>query len=271
MHRSEPAGELMKGRFVDDDAEGLQIDGPPDTDGTETLAAILAGLPADRLQALAGELEATHHQLASRLASRHAEPATAPTELLDVPDVRQHDNYSCGAAAAMSVGRFFGVGPDTLEEWKQALGTNEKTSTLPSAIVDYLRNLGLDVEPRQLMTVADLRQCWREGAPVICPIQEYGVPSKQASFDYGHYVTVIGIALGQVFVQDPLIDNVLGRPGGSVGTAENKTDDQGADQTPGRMMIAVPEWRKVWHDKDARGRRYIRYGIVVRGKAVDRG
>ena len=36
------------------------------------------------------------------------------------PDVRQHDHYSCGAAASMAVGKYFGVGPKTLEAWKRA-------------------------------------------------------------------------------------------------------------------------------------------------------
>lgn len=135
--------------------------------------------------------------------------STTPTELIDLPDIRQHDSYSCGSAAACSVGRFFGVGPETLEEWKTALGTTEKDSTRPEAIVDYLTELGLQVTPKQGMTVDDLAACWKAGCPVITPIREYGVPSKQASAEYGHYVAVIGVAVGQVIVQDPSIMNVL--------------------------------------------------------------
>jgi HK97 family phage portal protein len=181
-------------------------------------------------------------------------------ELLDVPDIRQADNYSCGAACAMAVGKYFGVGPDELEEWKKELGTTEKDSTRPMAIVEYLTSLGLAVQAAGDMTLEDLTNFWREGVPIICPIQEYGVPSKQASFNYGHYVVVIGVGLGQVFVQDPSIDNALGKAGGDVPLS---TPDMGTDAAPGRMLIDQETWLKVWHDSDADGRQYVQFGIAV--------
>ena len=184
------------------------------------------------------------------------------TELLDLPDIRQKDHYSCGAAVAMAVGRYFNVGPTSLEEWKHALGTSEKNSTSPPAIIRYLRSLGLDVTARPQMTIEDLHAAWQDGKPVICPIQEYGVPSKQASFNYGHYVVVIGQGLGEVFVFDPSIDNALAKPGGTVGKGKPDPD---VLQAPGRSLIPVEKWMKVWHDRDAAGRRYVQYGIVVGG------
>jgi HK97 family phage portal protein len=185
--------------------------------------------------------------------------AAAPSELLDLPDVRQSDDYSCGAACAMAVGRYFGVGPTTLEEWKAALGTDKAKSTDPMAIVSYLSELGLSVMAAGDMTVDDLKRFWQAGAPVICPIQEYGIPSKQASFKYGHYVVSIGVALGCVFVFDPSIDNALARPGGSQG----KKPDPGVDQAAGESLIREDDWLDVWHDQGADGREYVRFGIAV--------
>jgi HK97 family phage portal protein len=173
----------------------------------------------------------------------------AGTELLDLPDIRQQDDYSCGAAAAMAVGQYFGVGPDTLEEWKAALSTTEQKSTRPFAIVQYLTELGLVVTAGGDLTIEDLKACWRAGQPVICPIQEYGIPSKQASFLYGHYVVVIGAALGHIFVADSSIDNVL--------------EGQDSDQAPGRSLISEEDWLRVWHDQDIDGKQYIRFGIAV--------
>ncbi|MDE2103513.1 MAG: hypothetical protein KGL39_40105, partial [Patescibacteria group bacterium] len=129
--------------------------------------------------------------------------------ILPLDDIRQRDTFSCGAAAAMTVGMYYGVGPKTLDEWKKALGTTEETSTRPTDIIRYLRSLGLEVKARQGMTLDDLRQAWLTGKPTITPIQEWGVPSKPASMKFGHYVVVAGLPDGQVVIQDPSIMNVI--------------------------------------------------------------
>jgi hypothetical protein len=172
-----------------------------------------------------------------------------PDELLDLPDIRQPDNYSCGACCAMSCGQYRGVGPDTIAEWKQLCKTSVQYSTEPADICRVLRDLGLDIAEKHGMAIDDLCQCWCDGNPVICCIQEYGTPSKRASFAYGHYVAVIGVDLGLVFVQDPSIDNVM--------------QGQGADMVEGIMPILCEKWMEVWHDKDAQGKEYKQYGIIV--------
>jgi predicted double-glycine peptidase len=156
-------------------------------------------------------------------------------ELLDVPHIQQDDSYSCGAAAAMSVGKFYNVGPDTIDEWKQALGTDQERSTSPPAIASCLSSLGLPVRGFSDMTIADLDTCWRAGFPVICPIQQYGSPTDFAN---GHYVVVVGVAPWQVVVNDPAA-------------------------TLGRARIEQQRFEQAWHDRDADGNRYIRFGIVV--------
>jgi HK97 family phage portal protein len=186
-------------------------------------------------------------------ADRAASPENlSDGDLLELPDIRQEDNYSCGAAVAMSVGKYFGVGPDTLEEWKAALDTTPENSTRPWKIVQYLAELGLRVTAAAGLTVDDLRDFWKKGMPVICPIQEYGIPSKQASFDYGHYVASIGVWGSKsryVMVQDPSVDNVL--------------EGQDADQAPGRMPIHEDKWLEIWHDEDADQEQYVQFGIAV--------
>lgn len=143
----------------------------------------------------------------------------------------------------MMVGRMFDVGPATLEEWKVALGTNVARSTNPKRIIAYLQSLGLTAVGRQKMTTADLLSAWSSGCPVICPIQEYGVASKQASYNYGHYVVVIGVALGEIFVADSSVDNSL--------------KGQDSDNAPGRMIIPVDRFNRVWHDRGADGTNYF--------------
>jgi hypothetical protein len=174
------------------------------------------------------------------------------TELAeDFPDVRQKDQYACGAAASMAVGQHFGVGPKTLEEWKGALGTTLAKSTDPKSIEKYLRSLGLQVEAIGSLEVQDLRDATEQGMPVICPVQDYGKRRGQgAGFTYGHYLTVIGVALGYVLCQDSSEDNVL------VPKAESI-------QEPGRVVIKDDVFEKSWHDVGVDGTKYIHYGIVV--------
>lgn len=172
-----------------------------------------------------------------------------PKSLIEVNDIRQEDTYSCGAICAFTVGSYFGVGPKTKEEWIKALHTNVEDSTRPTAIADFLSSLGLEAIEQHGMSIANLKECWMEGNPVIVPLQEYGIPSKMASFSYGHFVVVIGCDLGYVFVQDPSIDNVL--------------EGEDSDAAPGRMMISEKDWMNIWWDKDADGNQYNRYGIIV--------
>jgi hypothetical protein len=182
------------------------------------------------------------------------EPSYQPNTLIPVPDIRQQDSWSCGACAAMAVGRYFGVGPEDLKDWKKALGTSKEASTDPRKIAEYLTSLGLEVEQRQDMTLDDLRDAWKAGKAVITPIQEYMEPDKPTSMKYGHFVTVVGLGLGLVIVADPSIENAL------VG------DD--ADQAKGIMPISEADWIKDWHDT-LDGIKYERFGIIVGKKALD--
>lgn len=195
-----------------------------------------------------------------RWESPPATPAReAPPELLPVPDVRQPNHYSCGAAAAMCVGRYFGVGPESYEEWEAALGTTVEQSTHPMRIVKYLTELGLSVVAAHNMTLDDLAAYWRRGMPVICPVQDYlaNLPPA-AEFDYGHYLTVIGCGLGHVFCQDSSEDNTI-------------LPQYGSSADPGRVMIAFDKWLKTWHDQDIDGVKYTRFGIAVARRASQEG
>jgi SPP1 gp7 family putative phage head morphogenesis protein len=167
-------------------------------------------------------------------------PITNAQQVLQVPNVRQTDSYGCGAAAVTGIARYFDL-PHTLAVVKKALGTSPKKGTSPQAIVDYLRLLGLYVEAFRGMTVSDLEHYVQRGMPVICPVQDYGG---------GHYLTVIGVNDGYVICQDSSQDNVV-------------DEDEDSLQAPGRKLVALVDWDKAWHDKDASGQVYDHYGIAV--------
>lgn len=145
-------------------------------------------------------------------------------ESLAIPDIRQADGMSCGPACALAVGLFFEKGPATLDEWKSTLKTTED-GTHPEAIAEAFVNLGLYAESSE-MTLDQLREHIREQRPVICPIQSGGV---------GHYVVVLGEALGNFVIHDP---------------------------DSGSRLIPESEWLANWHD-ETESRSYKNYGIAV--------
>lgn len=116
--------------------------------------------------------------------------------LIDAPDLRQPNNYSCALAAA-SIGRMYGLGPDSMEDWMRELKTT-RNGTHCYNIAKYLTRLGLDARVERnmtreyLMSLLDQRvasilaiQAWAEDASV------YDDPDKN---DDGHYVAAIGYA-----------------------------------------------------------------------------
>ncbi len=156
-------------------------------------------------------------------------------ELIQLPDIRQPDGYSCGAAVAMAVGQYFGVGPETIAEWKDALDTVGDKSTKPQSIVDYLTSLGLAVDAAHGMTVDDLVVSVADGTPVICCVYP------------GHYVAVVGASPDSVTVQDP------------AATGDSAT-----------RKIDAATWVENWHDTDIDGNEYDQFGILVSGVDVER-
>ena len=211
--------------------------------------------------------------MASRLGSGKSFQRTKSLDgppILEVPNIRQPDHYSCGACAAMSVGRFFGVGSEDLGEWKSLLGTTLERSTDPRMIVGVLSDLDLEVEERHGMTVDDLAEATRNGRPVICPVQDYMSKREPgAEFDYGHYLVVIGVVDGHVVCQDSSIDNVQGRPGG--GVSESDEEESQNIAAPGRILVRVEDWEANWHDVGEDGTKYVRYGIIVGRRGYNHG
>jgi len=151
-------------------------------------------------------------------------PAVAPgSTLLPLPDIRQQESYDCGTAALQSVASHFGL-ESTLEADEQG--------TTPQQILGELTRIGLASVAKSGLTVPDLARFFNAGIPVLCPIQ-VGEPEETNS---GHWVVVVGVGLGQVFVQDP---------------------------SSGVRMIAESDWLARWFDLDRDGNRFESYGIAV--------
>ncbi|HVC95256.1 MAG TPA: C39 family peptidase [Pirellulales bacterium] len=133
---------------------------------------------------------------------------------IPIPTVAQPDESSCGAAALMSVCRYFGVGPDSIDEYVDALGTNERTGTYYKDIVAYARRMGLDASSEFDMTAEQLQDLVGKRIPVICSIQAHAsdpsVYDDPDSNDDGHYVVAVGFDRDNVYFMDPSIKDRRG-------------------------------------------------------------
>lgn len=154
-------------------------------------------------------------------------------------NVKQTTTFSCGAATLHSVCAYWGVGLACEEDYFRVLNTDEETGTLPDRIISYAKKRGLHVDAKDCMTVAELQRHLDKGRPVIVLVQAHGDKRKYRDYnEAGHYVIAIGYDDRKVYFEDPIMS---GR----------------------RVFMTYPEFDDRWHDRDASGKEYIRYGIAI--------
>jgi predicted double-glycine peptidase len=127
--------------------------------------------------------------------------------LTSVPDVLQSTDYSCGAASLQAVLSYYGT--DVREQvLMDRMSTSPHNGTDPDDIVRVARELGFDATVDIELTVDDLTASIREGVPVIIAAQAWA-DEKEPGFSWaddwedGHYMVVIGVDRGLVYLEDP--------------------------------------------------------------------
>jgi HK97 family phage portal protein len=175
-------------------------------------------------------------------------------QAIDLPDFAQEKNYDCGAAASHSIAAYFGVGPETQEEWIALLDTKptsiQQLGTTPANIIKVLTGFGLCCTSGNGWTIEDLIRCLKAGHPVMTPIQDYGPPQEEAALKSGHWVAVVWVGGGMVVIQDPSADNVL-----------VPNDEQ--QHAAGRVVLTAEQFMAIWTDIGNAGVRYDHFGIAV--------
>lgn len=106
--------------------------------------------------------------------------------MLRIPDIRQVDDYDCGAAALLAVSSYHG------RPVRSSLA-NAVQGLSPDTIEAELRAAGYAVLSGSL-TVPDLEHYTGTGRPVLCCVQGSAG---------GHWVVVRGVAGGWVYYHDP--------------------------------------------------------------------
>lgn len=179
-------------------------------------------------------------------------PATALSTMplvSEVPDVRQGTEYSCGAAALQAVlscwGRDIGE-----EDLVKLLNTDPKSGTYPEDIIRVAREMGLDAQMRENLTLEEVNASVNAGIPVIVDCQSWRSPASGNltwADDYGdgHWMVVLGMDGKNVYLEDPYI---LGSRG----------------------FIPRLEFEERWHNPrgwgDSDTVKQIHLGIFVRGE-----
>jgi len=131
------------------------------------------------------------------------------TKLLNVPDVRQPSNYSCGPTSLQAVLSYYGLDMKVNELINMTNCTPEN-GTLPENIANAATKLGFSAAVKENMTLEDLQQYIGQGTPVIIDAQAW----KDNKTDIqnwtddqidGHYMVVIGIDNENVYFEDPAV------------------------------------------------------------------
>lgn len=131
-----------------------------------------------------------------------------------LPAVQQRDDYSCGAATFMSIAARYGVGPDSLEQFKQKLGTNSQFGTHFSDIERFAAELGLNPRVHIGMRRRHLKRCLDKKVPVVVNLQAHSSVTStyrdQTRNSDGHYVACVGYDADNYFYfMDPSIGGTL--------------------------------------------------------------
>ncbi len=169
-----------------------------------------------------------------------------PADYLPVPITEQETSYSCGAAAALAVLRYWRVYAGDERSLYELLGTRPRDGTPPDNLARGLSWFGLESALRENMTLEDLRAALRRGDSVILDIQAWrddeSTPWSERWED-GHYVVLAGMDEHYAYVMDP--------------------------STPERYTyLPLPELLERWHDyedRDGQIRRYYQSAVVARG------
>jgi hypothetical protein len=112
-------------------------------------------------------------------------------EMIEVPDIRQREDYGCGDAAIDSA-----LGSLGLRRKPGTRIANPVQGVAPDTVAAVLRASGARVQAGEVLTgVEGLRHFTAAGLPVLCPVALYG----------GHWVCVRGVYRGRVHFHCPLV------------------------------------------------------------------
>jgi ABC-type bacteriocin/lantibiotic exporter with double-glycine peptidase domain len=126
---------------------------------------------------------------------------------VDLPNMVQAEEHTCGPAAVLAICAYYGVGPASEAEVERDLGTTVD-GTDPDQIVACVRRYGLEVQEHRPMTTEALIACLDRRRPVVMMLQAWAEPAPRSyrdRWDHGHWVVAIGYDRRGVYLEDPAL------------------------------------------------------------------
>lgn len=124
--------------------------------------------------------------------------------MINIPDVLQNDDYSCGIYSVQSIMSYYGE--DWLQpELAQEMHVSQEYGTQIKEITSFFKRQGLKVYTGEF-TIQKLKHCINLGIPVILLIQAWDFSiekDKWMNEEYGHYVIAIGYSDDSIIFEDP--------------------------------------------------------------------
>lgn len=189
----------------------------------------------------------TRRRIAQTLLTAAKRLETAP-DVLEVPDIRQFNNYTCGSASLLAVLSYWDLYDGLEDRLAKELGTDPDDGTDPEEIVRVARMLGLGCEMKTDCSMDDLRESLDRECPVIVNFQawsDYDDSDWSSRWDDGHYAVLIGMDDENLYMRDPSLYNRIG-------------------------SIEKSEFEDRWHDVSGKGVKYNRMAIFFEGpKSVE--
>lgn len=148
-------------------------------------------------------------------------------EFLPLDKAIQTTDYTCGAACAASVFKYFGIDTDEIEV-AQKCGTTEEFGTFPEDLVDCIKAHGLNAHGGQ-MEMMQVINAIKDGNPVFLLVQAWGE---------GHWVLAVGYNNKGFIINDPYLKTKYSK-------------------------ISFSRLRTIWNHRFDNGKNYTNYGIVV--------
>ncbi|MBL9016290.1 MAG: peptidase C39 family protein [Myxococcales bacterium] len=119
---------------------------------------------------------------------------------VELPNVAQRTDYTCGASALQAICAYFGVGPEDEADYERLMEMPASGAD-PIHITTAAKALGLEVTEHRPMTLRQLERCLDKGRPVILMLQ---------AWEEGHYVVAIGYDDDVIYVEDPWLQGSRG-------------------------------------------------------------
>jgi ABC-type bacteriocin/lantibiotic exporter with double-glycine peptidase domain len=132
-----------------------------------------------------------------------------PSSVIRVPFVHQTQGYSCGAAAALMLLRYWRYDSFATvheSELYTELQTTQAEGTEPEPMVALFRRIGLDAEYRNgSVTVTDLERAVDAREPPVVDLQAWTdrTDPYADTWDAGHYVVMVGYDAERLYFADP--------------------------------------------------------------------